>query len=79
MRSKIRSVVAGTALIAASVAAGQSPRRAPIFDLGGAVGWLNSVPLSGKSPGKVANRFLDLHLHQLPAAAALREELGCKI
>ena len=39
MRTKIRSVVAGTALIAASVAAGQSPRQAPIFDLGGAIGW----------------------------------------
>ena len=54
MRTKIRSVVAGTALIAASVAAGQSPRQAPIFDLGGAIGWLNSAPLSGKSlRGKV--------------------------
>src|SRR5580765_2965092 len=54
MRTKIRSVVAGTALIAASVASGQSPRQAPIFDLGGAIGWLNSVPLSGKSlRGKV--------------------------
>src|SRR5580765_7915904 len=54
MRTKIRSVVAGTALIAASVAAGQSPRQTPIFDLGGAVGWLHSVPLSGKSlRGKV--------------------------
>jgi thiol-disulfide isomerase/thioredoxin len=49
MRDKISSVVAGTALIAASVAAGQRPRQVPIPDLGGAIGWLNSVPLSGKS------------------------------
>ncbi len=48
MRKKITSVFAGTVLIAASVAAGQSPRQVPLPDLGGAIGWLNSVPLSGK-------------------------------
>ena len=54
MRTKISSLVAGTALIAASVAAGQSPRQAAVFDLGGAIGWLNSTPLTGKSlRGKV--------------------------
>ena len=54
MRTKISFIVAGTALIAAAVAVGQSPRQAAIVDLGGASGWLNSVPLSGKSlRGKV--------------------------
>jgi len=54
MRTKISVLVGGTALVAASVAAGQSPRQVPIPDLGGAIGWLNSLPLSGKSlRGKV--------------------------
>ena len=54
MKTRISSVVAGTALIAASVAAGQSLRQVPIFDLGGAIGWLNSAPLNRKSlRGKV--------------------------
>jgi thiol-disulfide isomerase/thioredoxin len=54
MRTKISFIVAGTALIATAVAVGQSPRQAAIVDVGGASGWLNSVPLSGKSlRGKV--------------------------
>jgi thiol-disulfide isomerase/thioredoxin len=54
MRTKINSIVAGTVLIAASVGAEQSARQVPMPDLGGAIGWLNSVPLSGKSlRGKV--------------------------
>jgi thiol-disulfide isomerase/thioredoxin len=49
MRTRIGSAVAGTALIAALVAAGQSTRQAPMPDLSGAIGWLNSAPLNGKS------------------------------
>jgi thiol-disulfide isomerase/thioredoxin len=49
IRTRIISVVAGTALIAASVAAGQSLWQAPIFDLGGATDWLNSTPVNGKT------------------------------
>ena len=45
--------LAGTVLIAAYVAA-QNFRQMPMPDLGGAIGWLNSVPLNGKSlRGKV--------------------------
>ena len=49
MKTRIGAVVAGTALIAASAALSQSARQMPIPDLGGAIGWLNSVPLSDKS------------------------------
>jgi hypothetical protein len=47
-------------------------------DLGGAIGWLNSAPLSTKSlRGKVV--LVDVHLHQLAAPPALREGVGGEI
>lgn len=49
MRTKFGAVVVGTALIVTSIALGQSARQMPMPDLGGAVGWLNSVPLNDKS------------------------------
>jgi len=49
----------------------------PLPDLGGAVAWLNSAPLSGKSLREKV--VLVLLLHQQPARVALREELGGKI
>ena len=53
MRSIIFSLVTGT-FITASVFASQGFRQMSMPDLGGAVGWLNSVPLNGKSlRGKV--------------------------
>ena len=54
MRSRTSSLVVGTSLIAASVVAEQSPWQVAMPDLGGAIGWLNSVPLNAKSlRGKV--------------------------
>ena len=53
MRTIIFSLVAAT-FIAAFVFAEQNVRQMPMPDLGGAIGWLNSVPLNGKSlRGKV--------------------------
>ena len=50
MRTIIFSLVAGTVLLAAYVVA-QPVRQMPMPDLGGAIGWLNSAPLNGKSLG----------------------------
>ena len=47
MRSTIGLLVVGTVLIAASVVAAQNFRQMPMPDLGGAIGWLNSVPTPG--------------------------------
>ena len=53
----------------------------PMPELTGAVAWINSPPLTRDSlRGKVvADRFLDLFLHQLPARVAVCGSLGREI
>jgi thiol-disulfide isomerase/thioredoxin len=53
MKTMISCVIVGTALMA-SLAGAQNLRQMPLPDLGGAIGWLNSAPLSDKAlRGKV--------------------------
>lgn len=47
MKTMISSVIAGTALMA-SLAGAQRLQQMPLPDLDGAIGWLNSAPLSDK-------------------------------
>ena len=61
-------------------AAVQLPVDGSMPSLDGATGWLNSPPLTaaGLRGQRRADRFLDLHLHQLAAHASLRPRLGRK-